>query len=108
MILKGLSVLDEVHILNSAEEKLSRLYVCYELRTHTSISSELLSFIFFTPSLLHTFKKLSSSKTFAFNMSSSQGDKRDFKVEMGEATSPAPVSTSPAEAPACVAGHLSF
>ncbi|KAL0706360.1 hypothetical protein Bca4012_072786 [Brassica carinata] len=41
-------------------------------------------------------------------MSSSQGDKRDSDVEMGEATSPAPVLTSPAEAPACVAGHLSF
>ncbi|KAG5384474.1 hypothetical protein IGI04_035944 [Brassica rapa subsp. trilocularis] len=27
---------------------------------------------------------------------------------MGEATSPAPIPTSPAEAPACVAGHLSF
>ncbi|KAF2582849.1 hypothetical protein F2Q68_00004236 [Brassica cretica] len=27
---------------------------------------------------------------------------------MGEATSPAPVLTSPSEAPACVAGHLSF
>ena len=34
-------------------------------------------------------------------MSSSQGDKRDSDVEMGEAT-------SPAESPACVAGHLSF
>ncbi|KAF2557151.1 hypothetical protein F2Q68_00015477 [Brassica cretica] len=108
MILKGLSVLDEVHTINSAEKKLSRQYVCYELRTYTSISSELLSFTFFTPSLLHTFKNLSSSKTFAFNMSSSQGDKRDSDVEMGEATSPAPVLTSPAEAPACVAGHLSF
>ncbi|KAF3603743.1 hypothetical protein F2Q69_00036986 [Brassica cretica] len=41
-------------------------------------------------------------------MSSSQGDKRDSDVEMGEATSPAPIPTSPAEAPACVAGHLSF
>ncbi|KAF2619521.1 hypothetical protein F2Q68_00039982 [Brassica cretica] len=41
-------------------------------------------------------------------MSSSQGDKKDSDVEMGEATSPAPVLTSPAEAPACVAGHLSF
>ncbi|KAL0663982.1 hypothetical protein Bca4012_100819 [Brassica carinata] len=41
-------------------------------------------------------------------MSSSQGDKKDSDVEMGDATSPAPVLTSPAEAPACVAGHLSF
>ncbi|KAF2550913.1 hypothetical protein F2Q68_00034609 [Brassica cretica] len=41
-------------------------------------------------------------------MSSSQGDKRDSDVEMGEATSPALVPTSPAESPACVAGHLSF
>ncbi|KAG5373730.1 hypothetical protein IGI04_042948, partial [Brassica rapa subsp. trilocularis] len=41
-------------------------------------------------------------------MSSSQGDKKDSDVEMGEATSPALVSTSPAEVPACVAGHLSF
>ncbi|KAG5400523.1 hypothetical protein IGI04_015130 [Brassica rapa subsp. trilocularis] len=41
-------------------------------------------------------------------MSSSQGDKKDSDVEMGEATSPAPVPTSPAEVPACVAGHLSF
>uniref|UniRef100_M4FGX4 Uncharacterized protein n=1 Tax=Brassica campestris TaxID=3711 RepID=M4FGX4_BRACM len=41
-------------------------------------------------------------------MSSSQGDKRDSDVEMGEATSPAPVPTSSAEVPACVAGHLSF
>ncbi|WZY93746.1 hypothetical protein YC2023_066075 [Brassica napus] len=41
-------------------------------------------------------------------MSSSQGDKRDSDVEMGEATSPALVLTSPAEAPACVASHLSF
>ena len=29
-------------------------------------------------------------------------------MEMGEATSPAPISTSPVEAPACVADHLSF
>ncbi|KAG5373918.1 hypothetical protein IGI04_042765 [Brassica rapa subsp. trilocularis] len=41
-------------------------------------------------------------------MSSSQGDKKDSDVEMGEATSPAPVPTSPAEVPACVTGHLSF
>ncbi|KAL0771886.1 hypothetical protein Bca101_037037 [Brassica carinata] len=41
-------------------------------------------------------------------MSSSQGDKKDSDVEMGEATSPALVLTSPAEAPACVADHLSF
>ena len=41
-------------------------------------------------------------------MSSSQGDKRDYDVEMGQATSPAPMPTSPAEAPACVAGHPSF
>ena len=41
-------------------------------------------------------------------MSSSQGDKRDSDVEMGEAISPAPVLTSPAEALACVSGHLSF
>uniref|UniRef100_M4DGJ2 Uncharacterized protein n=1 Tax=Brassica campestris TaxID=3711 RepID=M4DGJ2_BRACM len=69
---------------------------------------ELLSFIFFTPPLRHTFINLSSSNTFAFNMSSSQGDKRDSDVEMDEATSPASVLTSPAEVPACVAGHLSF
>ncbi|KAG5410861.1 hypothetical protein IGI04_007180 [Brassica rapa subsp. trilocularis] len=41
-------------------------------------------------------------------MSSSQGDKKDSDVEMGEATSPAPIPTSPAEVPACVTGHLSF
>ncbi|WZY86975.1 hypothetical protein YC2023_033359 [Brassica napus] len=41
-------------------------------------------------------------------MSSSQGDKKNSDVEMGEATSPAPVPTSPAKVPACVAGHLSF
>ncbi|KAG5414448.1 hypothetical protein IGI04_002015 [Brassica rapa subsp. trilocularis] len=41
-------------------------------------------------------------------MSSSQGDKKDSDVEMGAATSPAPIPTSPAEVPACVAGHLSF
>ncbi|WZZ69823.1 hypothetical protein YC2023_081193 [Brassica napus] len=41
-------------------------------------------------------------------MSSSQGDKRDSDVEMGEATSLAPVLTSLPETPACVAGHLSF
>ncbi|KAG5384810.1 hypothetical protein IGI04_036280 [Brassica rapa subsp. trilocularis] len=41
-------------------------------------------------------------------MSSSQGYKKDSDVEMGEATSPAPIPTSPAEVPACVAGHLSF
>ena len=67
-----------------------------------------MSFIFFIPSLLQTFKNLYSSKTFAFNMSSSQGDKRDSDVEMGKATSPASIPTSPAEAPGCVAGHLSF
>ncbi|KAF3520496.1 hypothetical protein DY000_02059581 [Brassica cretica] len=41
-------------------------------------------------------------------MSSSHGDKRSFDVEMGKATSPAPIPTSPVEAPACVADHLSF
>ncbi|KAG5393270.1 hypothetical protein IGI04_023233 [Brassica rapa subsp. trilocularis] len=41
-------------------------------------------------------------------MSSSQGDKRDSDIEMGESTSLAPVPTSSAEAPVCVAGHLSF
>ncbi|KAF3567169.1 hypothetical protein DY000_02012993 [Brassica cretica] len=41
-------------------------------------------------------------------MSSSHGDKRSFDVEMGEATSPAPIPTSLVEAPACVADHLSF
>ncbi|KAF2537994.1 hypothetical protein F2Q68_00021738 [Brassica cretica] len=41
-------------------------------------------------------------------MSSSHGDKRSSDVEMGEATSPAPIPTSPVEAPACVADHLSF
>ncbi|WZZ45051.1 hypothetical protein YC2023_041310 [Brassica napus] len=41
-------------------------------------------------------------------MSSSHGDKRSSDVEMGEATSPAPIPTSPIEAPACVADHLSF
>ena len=41
-------------------------------------------------------------------MSSSQGDKRDSDVEMGDATSPALIQTFPATAPACVAGHLSF
>ncbi|KAF3532389.1 hypothetical protein DY000_02041141 [Brassica cretica] len=34
------------------------------------------------------------SKSFAFNMSSSHGDKRSSDVEMGEATSPAPILTS--------------
>ncbi|KAL0645711.1 hypothetical protein Bca4012_044002 [Brassica carinata] len=41
-------------------------------------------------------------------MSSSHGDKRSSDVEMGEATSPAPIPTSPVEAPACVADHLYF
>ncbi|KAF3535490.1 hypothetical protein F2Q69_00019472 [Brassica cretica] len=41
-------------------------------------------------------------------MSSSHGDKRSSDVEMGEATSPVPIPTSPVEAPACVADHLSF
>ncbi|KAF2610651.1 hypothetical protein F2Q70_00012176 [Brassica cretica] len=41
-------------------------------------------------------------------MSSSHGDKRSSDVEMGEATSPAPIPTSPVEAPAYVADHLSF
>ncbi|KAF3591479.1 hypothetical protein DY000_02021725 [Brassica cretica] len=41
-------------------------------------------------------------------MSSSQGDKRSSDVEMGEATSQAPVPASSVEAPACVAGNLSF
>ncbi|KAF2616633.1 hypothetical protein F2Q68_00038849 [Brassica cretica] len=41
-------------------------------------------------------------------MSSSHGDKRISDVEMGEATSPATIPTSPVEAPACVADHLSF
>ncbi|KAF3518883.1 hypothetical protein DY000_02060405 [Brassica cretica] len=41
-------------------------------------------------------------------MSSSHGDKRSFDVEMGEATSPAPIPNSPVEAPACIADHLSF
>ncbi|KAF2593678.1 hypothetical protein F2Q70_00042343 [Brassica cretica] len=35
-------------------------------------------------------------------------DKRSSDVEMGEATSPVPIPTSPVEAPACVAVHLSF
>ncbi|KAL0668011.1 hypothetical protein Bca4012_030715 [Brassica carinata] len=41
-------------------------------------------------------------------MCSSHGDKRSSDVEMGEATSTAPILTSPVEAPACVADHLSF
>ncbi|KAF3574617.1 hypothetical protein F2Q69_00059712 [Brassica cretica] len=41
-------------------------------------------------------------------MSSSHGDKRSSDVKIGEATSPAPIPTSPVEAPACVADHLSF
>ncbi|KAF2569775.1 hypothetical protein F2Q68_00024951 [Brassica cretica] len=41
-------------------------------------------------------------------MSSSHGDKRSSDVEMGEATSSALSLTSPVEAPACVADHLSF
>ncbi|KAL0649975.1 hypothetical protein Bca4012_092666 [Brassica carinata] len=41
-------------------------------------------------------------------MSSSHGDKRSSDVEMGEATSLAPIPTSPVEAPTCVAYHLSF
>ncbi|KAL0684661.1 hypothetical protein Bca4012_051509 [Brassica carinata] len=41
-------------------------------------------------------------------MSSSHGDKRSSDVEMGEATSPAPILTFLVEAPACVADHLSF
>ncbi|KAF3500357.1 hypothetical protein F2Q69_00042323 [Brassica cretica] len=41
-------------------------------------------------------------------MSSSHGDKRSSDVDMGKATSPAPIPTSPVEAPACVADHLSF
>ncbi|KAF2576445.1 hypothetical protein F2Q70_00005413 [Brassica cretica] len=53
-------------------------------------------------------KFLRNSKSFAFNMSSSHGDKRSSDVEMGEATSPAPIPTYPVEALACVADHLSF
>ncbi|KAF2531558.1 hypothetical protein F2Q70_00030313 [Brassica cretica] len=49
-----------------------------------------------------------NSKSLVFNMSSSHGDKRSSDVEMGEATSLAPIPTSPVEAPACVADHLSF
>ncbi|KAL0706026.1 hypothetical protein Bca4012_072452 [Brassica carinata] len=41
-------------------------------------------------------------------MSSSHGDKRSSDVEMGEATSPSLIPTSPVEAPACIADHLSF
>ncbi|KAL0826478.1 hypothetical protein Bca101_050155 [Brassica carinata] len=41
-------------------------------------------------------------------MPSSHRDKRSSDIEMGEATSPAPIPTSPVEAPACVADHLSF
>ncbi|KAF2573420.1 hypothetical protein F2Q70_00003466 [Brassica cretica] len=41
-------------------------------------------------------------------MSSSHGDKRSSDEEMGEATSPAPIPTSPVEAPVCVADHLFF
>ncbi|KAF3516865.1 hypothetical protein DY000_02061875 [Brassica cretica] len=41
-------------------------------------------------------------------MPSSHSDKRSSDIEMGEATSPAPIPTSPVEAPACVADHLSF
>ncbi|KAF3556004.1 hypothetical protein F2Q69_00012546 [Brassica cretica] len=41
-------------------------------------------------------------------MSSSHGVKRSFDVEMGEATSPAPIPTSLVEVSACVADHLSF
>ncbi|WZZ78333.1 hypothetical protein YC2023_098905 [Brassica napus] len=41
-------------------------------------------------------------------MSSSHGDKRSSDVEMGEATSPAPIPTSPVKVSACVADHLSF
>ncbi|KAF2613603.1 hypothetical protein F2Q70_00011526 [Brassica cretica] len=41
-------------------------------------------------------------------MSSSQGDKRSSDVEMGEATFEALVLASSVEAPACVAGYLSF
>ncbi|KAF3536928.1 hypothetical protein F2Q69_00022654 [Brassica cretica] len=41
-------------------------------------------------------------------MSSSHGDKQSSEVEMGEATSPALIPTSPVEAPVCVADHLSF
>ncbi|KAF3501160.1 hypothetical protein F2Q69_00041859 [Brassica cretica] len=53
-------------------------------------------------------QNLSSSKSCAFNMSSSHGDKRSSDVEMGDATSPAPIPSYPVEAPACVADHLSF
>ncbi|KAF3600016.1 hypothetical protein F2Q69_00036229 [Brassica cretica] len=41
-------------------------------------------------------------------MSSSQGDKRSSDFEMGEATSQTPVPVPSVEAPACVAGFLSF
>ena len=63
--------------------------------------------------MLHTFpssnlQNLSSSKSLVFNMSSSHGDKRSSDVEMGEATSPAPIPTSLVKVPACVADHLSF
>ncbi|KAF3518276.1 hypothetical protein DY000_02058625 [Brassica cretica] len=41
-------------------------------------------------------------------MSSSHGAKRSSDVEMGEATSPALIPTSPVEVPSCVADNLSF
>ncbi|KAF2546326.1 hypothetical protein F2Q70_00021721 [Brassica cretica] len=41
-------------------------------------------------------------------MSSSHDDKRGSDVEMGEATSQAPVPVPSVGAPACVAGFLSF
>ncbi|KAF3565894.1 hypothetical protein DY000_02014565 [Brassica cretica] len=41
-------------------------------------------------------------------MPSSHSDKRSSDIEMGEATSAAPILTSPVEEPACVADHLSF
>ncbi|KAF2585957.1 hypothetical protein F2Q70_00035392 [Brassica cretica] len=41
-------------------------------------------------------------------MSSSHGDKRNSDVEMDEATSPAPIPTSPVEVPTFAADHLPF
>ena len=67
-----------------------------------------MSFIFFHTFSSSNLQTLSSFQILAFNMSYSQGGKRNSDVEMGEATSPAPILTSSIGAPACVADHLFF
>ena len=104
--------MDEVYIRRfayqiSIKKNLYEKYILFiyilKSHTHTSISIEFPSFIFFTPPL--SFQTLLS---FYFKMSSSQNDKKSSDAEMVEASSQTPESTPSDNAPACVAGFLSF